>query len=113
MKSECGCSDLRRDRRVGMWCVGTSQLLQIVRWSEWSSGLLPIVVLVAEKASILSLATLGGLAIVALLASFNTRDQDVCCLLAGERASVAGLALDAHVGIVTEHGVGQPHRFDV
>ena len=98
---------------MGSRPVCPPQLLEATSWSEGFIPLFPVMVLMAKEASVLSLATLGRLAIVAFLAGLDTRDQDVCCFLAGQRASVTRLAIDAHVSIVTEYRIGQPHRSDV
>ena len=50
---------------------------------------------------------------MALLASLDTGNQNVRRLLTGKCASVAGLAVDADVSVMTEDGVGQPDGFDV
>lgn len=98
---------------MGRRSVRAAQFLQVVSWSERFVPLFPVMVLMAKEASVLSLTDLGRLAIVALLAGLDAGNQNVRRLLAGKRASVAGLAVDADVSVMTEDRVGQPYRFDV
>ena len=97
---------------MGRRTAGTAQLFQVVSRSERFRSLLPVMVLVAEEASILSLSHFGRLAVVALLASLDTGEQNVCRFLTGERVSVAGFAVYADVSVVTEDGVWQPDGLD-
>lgn len=89
------------------------QFLQVVHWSEWFSPLLPVVVLVAEEASVLGGTHFRRLSVMTLLTSVDAGYQDVCCFLTGDCPSVARLAVDADVSVVAEDRIGQPDRFDV
>ena len=98
---------------MGGRSVRSAQLLQIVTRSKRFAPLLPVMVLMAEEASILSSSHFGRLTVVALLASFDTRNQNVCRFLARKCSSVARLAVNTDVSVVAENGVGPPHGFNV
>lgn len=98
---------------MGRRSVRAPQLLEIVTWRKGFASLLPVMVLMAEEASILSLAHFGRLAVMAFLTSPDTRDQNICCFLARECSSVARLAVNTDVGVVAENGIGQPHGLNV
>jgi len=73
----------------------------------------PVVVLVAEEASILGLADLRGLTAMARTARFDARDKNIRRFLARPRLVVAGIARDSLVGVVIERRIRQPTHRDV
>ena len=98
---------------MGGRSVRASQLLEIVTRSKRCASLLPVMVLMAEEASILGLSHFGRLAVMALLTSLDTRNKNICRLLTRECSSVARLAVNTYVSVVAENGVGQPHCLNV
>src|SRR3954463_13583848 len=74
---------------------------------------LPVVVLMAEEASVLSLADLRRFAAMTGTAGLDARDKHVGGFLARTRFVVAGIASDRLVRVMIVRGVRKPTHGDV